>query len=108
MNYAQMFLAAKLFVDRYRGIPLKSVQNIPSGICVDIIEHDMYVCNDPETHFITFDVNKTETLFWRSPGDKKILRFNRFTYGLQRSGIGEYSNFEEFLKTFELSLEDVV
>ena len=46
MNYAQMFLAAKLFVDRYRGIPLKSVQNIPSGICVDIIEHDMYVCND--------------------------------------------------------------
>ena len=36
MNYAQMFLAAKLFVDRYRGIPLKSVQNIPSGICVDI------------------------------------------------------------------------
>ena len=41
MNYAQMFLAAKLFVDKYRGIPLKSVQNIPSGICVDIIEHDI-------------------------------------------------------------------
>ena len=38
MNYAQMFLAAKLFVNKYRGIPLKSVQNIPSGICVDIID----------------------------------------------------------------------
>ena len=39
---------------------------------------------------------------------KKNLRFDRFTRGLQRSGIGEYSIFEEFLKTFELSLEDVV
>ena len=43
MNDAQFFLAATLFCNKYFGIPLKTVENVPKNIANDIIKSDYLV-----------------------------------------------------------------
>ena len=39
MNDAQFFLAATLFCNKYFGIPLKTVENVPKNIAINIIKN---------------------------------------------------------------------
>ena len=43
MNDAQFILAATLFCNKYIGIPLKTVENVPKNIATDIIKSDYLV-----------------------------------------------------------------
>lgn len=63
MNDAQFFLATTLFCNKYFGIPLKTVENVPKNITVDIIKCNNYAIT--RDCFSSFGVGE-EVLFWNS------------------------------------------
>lgn len=105
MNDAQFFLATTLFCNKYFGIPLKTVENVPKNIAIDIIKNRDY--NVSRGRFSFFYVGE-EVLFWNSSRGITFY-IDHTTPSNGKSNVKlSYSTIEEFLKTFKIPLEDIV
>ena len=101
MNDAQFFLAATLFCNKYFGIPLKTVENVPKNIAINIIKSDYLVATRGCISSFGFG---DEVLFWNS---SRGITFY-VVYPTPSKVKLSYSTIEEFLKTFKIPLEDIV
>lgn len=101
MNDAQFFLATTLFCNKYFGIPLKTVENVPKNIAIDIIKNRDY--NVSRGRFSFFYVGE-EVLFWNS--SRGITFYIDYTTPSKVKL--SYSTIEDFLNHFKINLEDVV
>ena len=109
MNVSQMHLAVKLFCKKFKGIPLKDIENIPNDFAIDIIKDDMVVyLYDKFTHIGHYRIGKY-TAFYTTYSNPGILCFHCGSLlELNSYAKKRYSNLEEFLKIFEITLEDII
>ena len=109
MNLAQMHFAVNLFCKKFKGIHLKDIENIPNDFVIDIIEDDMVVyLYDKFTHIGHYRISKY-TAFYTTYSHPEILYFHCGSrLELNSYAKKSYSNLEEFLKIFEISLVDIV
>ena len=107
MTETQMLLAVTIFCRKYKGTCLLNVPNISQDTLDVIVPNECNVCVIREKYMIRFNTHCELCIFWVETAQQNVLRFNRMNYQEPVEKV-EYDNFNEFLKTFDLSLEDTV